>query len=75
MFENEFRRPVSLDFAPLGSVCEWCGKPAAYQITAIGGIHHNEHGLFCSECGVQYTRAMADSLTRAVTEESLVTLR
>jgi hypothetical protein len=74
MFENEFRRPVSIDFAPEGSVCEWCGKPAVYQITAIGGIHHNEQGLFCSKCGVQYICAIADFLDRVVMEESLVTV-
>jgi hypothetical protein len=74
MFENEFRRPVSIDIAPEGRVCELCGKPAVYQITAIGGKHHNEQGLFCTACSVQYTCAMAESLTRVVTEESLATV-
>lgn len=74
MFENEFRRPVCIDIAPPGSVCEWCGKPAVYQLTAIGGRHHNEQGFFCSTCSVQYTCTMADSLNRVVTQESLVTV-
>jgi len=74
MFENEFRRPVSIDLAPEGSVCEWCGKPAVYQITAIGGMHHNEQGIFCSKCSAQYACAVADSLNRIVTEGSLVTV-
>ena len=74
MFENEFRRPISIDLAPPGSVCEWCGKPAVYQLTAIDGNHHNEQGLFCSTCSVQYTCAMADSLSRVITEETLVTV-
>lgn len=69
MLENEFRRPVSIDIAPEGSVCEWCGKPAVYQITAIGSIQHNEQGFFCDKCGVQYIWATADSLNRIVTEE------
>src|ERR1043166_9014713 len=32
---NEFHRPFSVDFAPQGSLCEWCGKPAERQLTAI----------------------------------------
>jgi hypothetical protein len=35
--ENEFRQPVSIDFAPAGSVCEWCGKPAVQALTVLGG--------------------------------------
>lgn len=72
MFENEFRRPVSIDIAPPSSVCKWCGKPAVYQITAIGCVHHNEQGFFCSTCSVQYICAMADSLNRVVRDESFV---
>ncbi|HEX6482237.1 MAG TPA: hypothetical protein VF043_25615, partial [Ktedonobacteraceae bacterium] len=45
MSENEFRQPVSIDFAPRGSVCEWCGKPATQQLTVIGGKSHNEGGV------------------------------
>ncbi len=58
MIENEFRRPVSVDTAPRGSLCEWCGKPAEVQLTAIGGIAHNESGLFCNSCGQEFTRAV-----------------
>lgn len=51
MPENEFSRPISTDLAPAGSACEWCGKPAQQQLTAIGGSYHNESGLFCRSCG------------------------
>jgi hypothetical protein len=58
---NEFRRPVSVDYAPKGSVCEWCGKPAEKQLTAIGGRYHNEGGMFCKECGEQFAQAVINS--------------
>lgn len=62
MSNNEFRRPVSVDFAPRGSLCEWCGKPAERQLTAIGGSYHNEGGLFCSSCGEKFSQAVANSI-------------
>jgi hypothetical protein len=55
---NEFRRPVSVDSAPRGSRCEWCGQPAEQQLTAIGGIYHNDSGLFCRPCGEQFSLAV-----------------
>ncbi len=58
MSENEFRRPISVDGVPRGSRCEWCGKPAEVQLTAIGGLSHNESGLFCRACGEDFTRAV-----------------
>lgn len=61
MSNNEFRRPVSVDFAPRGSVCEWCGKPAELQLTAIGGNSHNESGLFCRPCGEDFSKAVTNS--------------
>ena len=70
MFTDDFRHPVSLEDAPPGHVCEWCGKPAIYQLTSLGGIHHNEEGLFCQECGEQFARTMADSLNRVMTVET-----
>ncbi len=36
MSNNEFSRFVSIDFAPYGSICEWCGRPAEEQLTAVG---------------------------------------
>ena len=69
MFAYDFRQPVSLDDVPPGRLCEWCGKPAIYQLTALGGIHHNEEGLFCQTCGEQFARAVADSLSRVITAE------
>jgi hypothetical protein len=56
---NEFNRPVSTDSAPQGSICEWCGKLAEHQLTAIGGAHHNESGLFCRPCGKQFLQVVA----------------
>ena len=69
MSNNEFHRPVSIDTAPRGSLCEWCGKPAEKQLTAIGGSYHNEGGLFCRSCGEEFTRAVINSST-AATETS-----
>jgi hypothetical protein len=59
---NEFQRPVSVDFAPHGSHCEWCGKPAERQLTAIGGSYHNESGIFCRSCGEQFTQGVVNSV-------------
>jgi len=70
MSNNEFRRPVSVDYAPRGSVCEWCGKPAERQLTAIGGSYHNESGLFCGPCGDDFTRAVINAVTTTKTIET-----
>ncbi|GCE12077.1 hypothetical protein [Tengunoibacter tsumagoiensis] len=64
MQHNEFQRPVSVDFAPRGSVCEWCGKPAERQLTAIGGSYHNESGVFCRLCGEQFTQTVINAAVR-----------
>ena len=64
MLGNEFRQPLSLDSAPRGSVCEWCGQPAALQITVAG----EEPEYFCCLCGKEFARAVADSLDRTITE-------
>ena len=58
MSQNEFMQPVSVDGVPHGSRCEWCGKPAEVQLTAIGGLSHNESGLFCRSCGEEFKRAV-----------------
>ena len=58
---DEFRRPISADFAPRGSICEWCGKPAERQLTAIGGAYHNQSGLFCHSCGERFLEAVVNS--------------
>lgn len=62
-FKNEFCRPFSIDFAPRVSRCEWCGAPATSQITAIGGIHHNEGGYFCDTCGEKFRELLAEPAT------------
>lgn len=72
MSENEFRQPVSIDFAPRGSVCEWCGKPATQQLTAIGGKSHNEGGYFCDTCAAEFVRTVAESINRVPTPEEVV---
>jgi hypothetical protein len=64
---NEFRRPVSVDYVPRGSVCEWCGKPAEKQLTAIGGRYHNESGMFCKPCGEQFAQAVINSVLGTAT--------
>ena len=61
MAESEFRRSVSTDSAPRGSMCEGCGKPAIVQLTAIGGLAHNDSGLFCRECGELFSRTIAQA--------------
>ena len=68
--ENEFRQPVSIDFAPAGSVCEWCGKPAVQALIVLGGRGHNDSGYFCSGCGQEFIRAVASDLHRAVPAET-----
>lgn len=66
---NEFHRPVSVDFAPRGSLCEWCGKPAERQLTAIGGVYHNESGVFCRSCGEKFSQAVTNSLHLTATPQ------
>lgn len=76
MSKNEFLRPISVDSAPRGSLCEWCGKPAEQQLTAIGGISHNEGGLFCRSCGEEFSLAViANSVPKiAATDTSMHSL-
>jgi hypothetical protein len=62
MPDNEFSRPISADLVPVGSLCEWCGKPAEKQLTAIGGTYHNESGLFCHSCGEEFLQGVVKSL-------------
>jgi hypothetical protein len=65
---NELRQPLSLDSAPRGSVCEWCGQPAVLQITVANAIYDNEPEYFCRLCGQEFARDAADSLDRTITE-------
>jgi len=62
MLNNDFNGSIVRDFAPHGSLCEWCQKPAVQQLTAIGGPNHNEGGFFCSACGEEFVRAVAATL-------------
>ena len=70
--ENEFRQPLSIDEAPEGSACEWCGKPAKHQFIVLGGKYQQESGLFCRSCGEAFVCAVASSLSREVTPEEAV---
>lgn len=72
MFNNDFRSPVCIDDAPGDSLCEWCGKPAVYQLVVSGGNHHNKGGRFCATCGREFVRTVADSLDRVVTAETVL---
>jgi len=67
---NEFRRPISVDSAPRGSRSEWCGQPAEQQLTAIGGIYHNEGGLFCRPCGEQFSLAVVTNSARTAANDT-----
>lgn len=58
MAKHEFSGPIAIDFAPVGSACEWCGKPAEYELTAIGGARHNMSGLFCRSCGNEFIKSV-----------------
>jgi hypothetical protein len=70
--EYEFRQPLSIDVAPEGSVCEWCGKPAEHQFIVLGEIYQNESCLFCHTCGEAFVCAVASSLSREVTPEEAI---
>ncbi|TMC20588.1 MAG: hypothetical protein E6J34_12295 [Chloroflexi bacterium] len=61
------QQPVSHDFVPRGSLCEWCGDEAVEQLTALGGPHHNQSGRFCSSCARAFMQKV-----RAHTASSLV---
>ena len=70
--ETEFRQPLSIDEAPEGSICDWCGKPAEHQFIVLGGKCHNESGLFCRTCSDEFVRTVASSLCREVTPEEAI---
>jgi hypothetical protein len=72
IIENEFRQPLSIDAAPAGSVCEWCGKPAVHELTELGGKNPNESGLFCRTCGEAFVCAVASSLRREIPAEAMI---
>ena len=62
LFSHEFCRPYSLDSAPRGHLCDWCREPAEKQVTAIGGIHHNQGGFFCRSCSETFCALIANAL-------------
>jgi hypothetical protein len=73
MINNGFDSSIVTDFAPYGSLCEWCQQPAVQQLTVIGGIFHNESGYFCSLCGEEFARTVA-SLHKGVEGVADVTI-
>jgi hypothetical protein len=70
--ENEFRQPLTIEQAPEGSVCEWCGKPAQHRFVGLGGTSQHESSLFCRPCGEAFVCTVASSLRREVTLEEAV---
>lgn len=69
MLALDFRQPVSIDSASPSQRCEWCGKPAVYQLTAVGGLRHNEGGFFCQTCGEAFVCTVAETLDRVITAD------
>jgi len=63
---NEFNSPISVDFVPHGCVCGWCGQPAERQLTAIGGLYHNQSGVFCCSCGEHFSEIVINSAQTSV---------
>ena len=61
MSNNTFYQPISVERAPQGHRCEWCNRLAVQQLTAIGGVHHNQAGFFCEECGEEFAHAVCQS--------------
>jgi hypothetical protein len=70
--ENEFRQPLSIDEAPEGSVCAWCGKPAQHQFIVLGGKCEHESVQFWRTCGAAFVCSIASSLSREVTPEEAI---
>lgn len=54
MKSTDFCCAISTDLVPPGRRCEWCGKLAEHQLTAMGGQHHNQGGFFCAGCGQEF---------------------
>lgn len=61
MEERAFCRTVSFDHVPQGSQCERCGNPAVFRLTAIGGLAHNNSGMFCLDCGTTFVKLLAQT--------------
>lgn len=69
MLNNVIRRPITVDIAPYGSICQWCINPACLQLTVQGDKDLSEGRYFCQSCGDEFVRNVADTLTREVTAE------
>ena len=72
MLNTNFDSSIVTDFAPQGSVCEWCGKPAEHQFIVLGEKSQHESVLFCRTCGEAFVCAVASSLSREVTPEEVI---
>ena len=70
MSNHAFQRPISVDRAPQGHRCEWCNKLAVQQLTAIGGVHHNQAGFFCEQCGEEFAHAVAEAMNSNITADT-----
>ena len=62
MKQSTFYQPVSWDIVPPNRRCEWCGQPAVQQLTALGGLHHNQGGYFCLACGKAFVRILRNQM-------------
>ena len=71
MSNNAFHRPIAVDRAPEGHLCDWCDKRAVRQLTAIGGVYHNQGGYYCDVCGEQFAHAVTKSVSRSITAEGM----
>ena len=74
MSNQAFCQPISVDRAPEGHRCDWCGKPAVHQLTAIGGICHNQGGFYCPECAEEFAHAVAELMNRIITADTQTSL-
>jgi len=66
MQNNMFQQPISHDFVPLGSHCEWCEKEAVEHLTALGGRHHNQSGRFCASCARAFIQQVRNDVASPV---------
>lgn len=62
MKSTDFSCAIATDLVPPGRCCEWCGKPAEHQLTAMGGQHHNQGGFFCARCGQEFALLVCATL-------------
>ena len=70
--EDELRHPLTIDQAPEGGICEWCGKQAVHSFLVLDEKCQNEKVLFCRACGDAFVCAVASALSREITPEEAI---